>query len=79
MLAAQAVGKTSKLGEGMSEKIELDGKEYKFDELSETARATIASIQYCDERLEQLQSQWAVADTARLAYTAALVREVKAK
>ena len=62
----------------MTDLIEIDGKEYNLDALSETAKATIGSIQYCDERLQQLESQWAVADTARLAYTAALIREVKA-
>ena len=61
----------------MSEKITIDGREYDFEALSERAKGAIASIQYCDERVRQLSSEWAVADTARMAYNGALSRELK--
>lgn len=60
-----------------SEMINIDGKDYEYDSLSDSAKATIVSIQYCDDRIQQLSSEWAVADTARMAYSAALTREVK--
>lgn len=56
-------------------KIAIDGKEYSVGDLPEQARAQIANIQFCDARIQQLQNEWAVADTARLGYSAALKRE----
>jgi hypothetical protein len=40
--------------------------------------AQIENIHYCDEQILQRQNEWAVADTARMAYTAALQRELNA-
>jgi len=54
----------------------LDGKRYALDQLSESARKTIASIRFCDELIQLRRNELAIADTARLAYEAALKREV---
>lgn len=54
----------------------MDGKRYLLDQLSESARQTIASIRFCDEAIQQRRNELAIADTARIAYLAALKREM---
>lgn len=53
-------------------KIIIDDVEYKIDELSETAKAQIESIQFVDAKIQQLNNEWAVSDTARIGYSNAL-------
>ncbi len=57
-------------------KITIDGIEYEFEDLNDAVRAQLANIQFVDAQLRQLNSEWAIADTARMAYTAALKREL---
>jgi len=52
--------------------ITIDGVEYDFDDLSEQAKTQLANIQFVDSQLQQLNNEWAVADTARIGYTNAL-------
>lgn len=59
--------------------INVDGKNYKLDELNAKARAQVANIQFVDEKIRQLSNELAVADTARLAYRNALKRELAKK
>lgn len=54
----------------------VDGKTYDASALPEAVRAQIANIRFCDEQIQQLRNEWAVADTARLGYAAALKREL---
>ena len=61
----------------MSKTITIDGTNYDLDSLSQTARDTIASLQFVEEQIQQKQNEWAIADTARIAYTFALKREAK--
>ena len=61
----------------MSNTITIDGTNYDLDSLSQTARDTIASLQFVEEQIQQKQNEWAIADTARIAYTFALKREAK--
>lgn len=56
--------------------IPIEGVESSAENFSDAAKETIASILFVDARLQQLQNEWAVADTARLAYSAALKREI---
>lgn len=56
--------------------IKIDDVEYKLDHLSEDAKAQIASIQFVDAQLQQLNNELAVADTARIGYTNALQAEL---
>jgi hypothetical protein len=56
--------------------ITIDGVDYEFADLTDNARAQLANIQFVDAQLQQLNSEWAIADTARMAYTAALKREL---
>ncbi|XOY56715.1 MAG: hypothetical protein ACMUJK_02975 [Rhodobacterales bacterium] len=57
-------------------KITIDEQDYAVADLTETARAHIANIQFVDVELQQLQNEWAVCDTARMAYEAAFKREL---
>lgn len=58
--------------------ITIDGTKYNLDSLSQSARDTIASLQFVEEQIQQKRNEWAIADTARMAYAAALKRDVKA-
>ena len=58
------------------EKITIDGTEYSLNDLSEQAKTRLAHIQFIDQQLQQLNKEFAVSDTARIGYTAALQREV---
>ena len=53
-------------------KITIDGIEYNLDDLSDNSKAQIASIQFVDTQIQNLNNELAVADTARIAYTNAL-------
>lgn len=59
------------------QKISIDGVEYVWDELSDSAKAQLTSIQFVDAQIQQLNNEWAVADTARIGYTRALKAEVE--
>ena len=59
------------------QKITVDGTEYFLDDLSENAKAQLLNIQFVDEQINQLNNEWAVADTARIGYTNALKLELE--
>ena len=40
--------------------IKIDDVEYKLDNLSDNAKAQLASIQFVDEQLQQLNNEWAI-------------------
>ena len=54
------------------DKVTIDDVEYNLSDLSNNTKALIANIQFVDERIQQLNNEWAVADTARIGYTNAL-------
>jgi cell division protein ZapA (FtsZ GTPase activity inhibitor) len=54
--------------------ITIDEKQYAVAGLTESARAHIANIQFVDAQIRQLNNEWAVCDTARMAYEAAFKR-----
>ena len=58
------------------QKVSIDGVDYLLDDLPETAKAQLVNIQFVDSQLEQLKNEWAIADTARMGYTAALKKEL---
>jgi hypothetical protein len=58
------------------EKITIDGVDYPMENLSDAAKAQLANIQFVDAQIQQLNNEWAVADTARLGYTRALKTEL---
>ena len=53
-------------------KITIDNKEYDLNDLSNDAKAQLASIQFVDGELARLQAQAAALQTARMAYAKAL-------
>ena len=59
-----------------SEVVTIDGIDYPLDGLSDTAKAQLLNIQFVDSRLQQLNNELAVADTARMAYMNALKQEL---
>lgn len=59
-----------------SQKITIDDVEYNLDDLSDKAKAQIPNIQFVESQLQQLNNEWAVSDTARIAYTNALKAEL---
>ena len=52
--------------------IKIDGKDYDIDQLSNEAKAQLASLQFVDAELARLQAQAAALQTARMAYAKAL-------
>jgi hypothetical protein len=48
--------------------ITIDGTEYDTDQLSDKAKPLLASIQACDNKIQQLQIELAMIQTARTAY-----------
>jgi hypothetical protein len=56
--------------------ITIDGVEYKLDELSDNAKVQLQNIQFVDAKLQELNNEWAVSDTARIGYTNALKAEL---
>ena len=59
-----------------SEIITVDDLDYKISEMSDPAKAQLSNIQFVNQQIQQLQNEWAVADTARLGYQAALRGEL---
>ena len=52
--------------------INIDGKEYNTEALSESALNQLGSVQACDQKISQLNVDLAIAQTARSAYASAL-------
>ena len=59
-----------------AEIITVDGVEYNINDMSDAAKAQLSNIQFVDLQVRQLQNEWAISDTARLGYQAALKREL---
>jgi hypothetical protein len=58
--------------------VTIDGKEYDADKLSDNAKAQLVSLQAVDRRIESLQEELAILQTARIAYGNALKTELDA-
>ena len=58
------------------QQVTIDGVEYKLSDLSDNAKAQLVNIQFVDAQMQQLNNEWAVADTARMGYTNALKAEL---
>ena len=59
-----------------TQKITIDGKEISLSDLSDNAKAQVINLQFVDAQIQQLNNEWAVADTARIGYTNALKLEL---
>ena len=58
-------------------KIKIDDVEYDTEDMSDNAKAQLASLQFNDVHINRLRNELAIADTARIAYTAALKNELE--
>ena len=52
--------------------ITIDGTDYDSESLSSEAKAELMSMQVCDQKIAALQTDLAIAQTARNAYASAL-------
>jgi hypothetical protein len=52
--------------------IKIDNVDYDTDNLSDEAKAQLISLQFCEQKLQRLQAQTAVVQTARVSYAKAL-------
>ena len=57
--------------------VTIDGKEYDFDSLKDTAKAQVVSLQFVDSELKKLESQIAVYKTAQMGYLSSLKKELE--
>lgn len=58
------------------QKISIDGKEYALNSLSDAAKNQLVSLQAADGEIARLQTQLAIAQTARNAYARALAEQL---
>jgi hypothetical protein len=63
--------------EKKEEKITIDGVDHLLNDLSENALIQLKSIQFVDEKIQQLNNELAVSDTARMGYSNALKVEIE--
>ena len=56
----------------------LDGATYELASLPKTALDTLVSLQFVEAKLQQLQGEMAVSQTAHVAYARALKAELEA-
>jgi hypothetical protein len=52
--------------------ITIDGVAYTIDSLSKEAKTELAGMQACDQKIATMQTEFAIAQTARNAYANAL-------
>ena len=57
--------------------ITIDGKEYNIDDLSESAKQQLSSLQFVNSEIKKLQATLAVHQTAAAAYSSALKNEIE--
>ena len=60
-------------------KVNIDNKEYEFDELSNQAKATVVSLNFVQAELKKLSAQQAAYKTAEIAYQKSLKTELDSK
>ena len=70
------IDKEAKMNQQSADLITVDGVEYNINEMSDAAKAQLSNIQFVDHQVRQLQNEWAISDTTRLGYQAALKGEL---
>ena len=58
-------------------KITVDGMEYNTEDLSDNAKAQIASLQFLEAQMAKIKSEIAIYETAKSAYIQALKAELE--
>lgn len=64
------------MSETGDQKITIGDTEYDASNLSDEAKQQIQNLQFVGAQIQQLKSEWAIADTARIGYTRALNTEL---
>ncbi len=59
-------------------KITIDEKEYETDDLTDTAKANLASLQFVRSEINRLNGKMAVYKTAEISYSKAIKDELEA-
>lgn len=62
----------------LNNNLKLDGATYTLASLPQAALDTLVSLQFVETRLQQLQGEMAVSQTAHVAYARALKAELEA-
>ena len=57
--------------------VNIDGKDYEFDDLSDQAKAQLVSLQFVQGELKRLEAQIAVYKTAEVGYMRELKDQIK--
>ena len=57
-------------------KIIIDGIEYHTEDLSDSGREQLKSLQFLDSQMQTLQNELAIYETARIAYLKILTSEI---
>jgi len=70
------IKKEARMDQEPAATITVDDVEYQLSEMSDDAKAQLSNIQFVDQQVQQLRNEWAVSDTARLGYQAALKGEL---
>jgi len=60
----------------LPETITIGDQEYVVGQMNDRALEQLRGIHFCDQQIQQLNNEWAIADTARLGYLQALKLEV---
>ena len=58
-------------------KITINDVEYETDDMSDNAKAQVASLQFNEAHMNRLKNELAIADTAKIAYINALSKELE--
>jgi hypothetical protein len=56
--------------------VTIDEVEYNIDDLSDEAKTQLLNLKFVDDKILQLNNEWAISDTARIGYTQALQKEL---
>lgn len=54
--------------------VTIDGQEYDLEALSQETKGQLAALQQCDQKINSLNMDLAIAQTARIAYASELKR-----
>ncbi|MCB2184499.1 MAG: hypothetical protein KQH63_20950 [Desulfobulbaceae bacterium] len=61
------------------ETININNKDYKLEDLDDHAKSQLISLRACEQEIGRLKIQMAIAETAKMAYTRALIEAVESE
>jgi hypothetical protein len=61
----------------MMPKVTVDDIEYNTEDLTDTGRATLASLQFLESQMQKMRNEMSVYQVAQLSYVAALKVEIE--